>query len=191
MSRDIERFILNVAGGWWSMMIQRSSNFRPLAVLQERVYPQALDRLILVSLSQHLWDYTDPITFARHPLRDPLSGREKKRVLLQEAVDDDQVPHLATRAVVRALGLQALDPLVEEVYGVSTASPPLDSAYAQWDLHVPEKPPTTNIPASKPKEEDSSHKQLRLQESCMKQMEAFLRPGGQVVSTCNGPCDPE
>ena len=191
ISRDIERFVFNVSGGWWSLMMQRSNAFYGLSVMLERRYPSALDRLLLISLSQHLWDYTDPISFAAHPLTSPLPGRKKKQILMQEAKDDEAVPNLATRGVARALGLPALTPAVEEVYGLPQKSGPLDSAYVQWNTDPPVKPPGTNVPAPSPKPEDSGHEKVRTLESCIKQLEAFFKPDGKVVHTCDGPCNPD
>jgi hypothetical protein len=191
LQKDIERLALHVAGGWWSMMIQRSSDFAAMAVLLERVYVTALDRVIIIHLGQHLWDYTDPVIWAAHPVASPLAGRAKKRMLVQEAKDDDQVPNLATRAVVRGLGIDALSPVVEKVYGINEKPGPLDSGYVQWETHPPQKPPATNVPPPKPSDADSAHKRVRLLPSCIEQWKTFFKPSGQVVSTCSGPCDPE
>jgi hypothetical protein len=190
LSKDIERFIFNVSAGWWSMMIERSSNFAIFAQMLKNVYEQPYERAFLVALSQHLWDYTDPIIFAPHLLQDPLPGRKVKRVLMQEARYDDQVPNMATRAVVRAMGLKALSPLVETVYGVEQAAAALDSAYAQWDTLPPVVPPETNTPAEKPDDAVSAHKVLRVLDTCVAQMEAYFKPDGKVVQTCSGggPC---
>jgi len=191
LSPDIERFVFNVSAGWWSFLLQRSSSFLVYALTMERVYLDPLDRLIVVSLSQHLWDFADPLNFAGYLLTSPLPGRSKKRVILQEGRYDDQVPNVATRGVVRAIGLPLLTPAVEPVYGLEQSDGPLDAAYVQWDTHPPVKPPGTNVPAPHPKPEESAHELVRRAESCMKQMEAFFKPDGQVVHTCNGPCDPE
>jgi hypothetical protein len=189
LSPDLTRLVLNVPGAWWSLMMQRSSNFALLAILLENVYTSALDRLLLMSLTQHLWDATDPINFASRALRAPLAGRKPKRILLQEAKDDDQVPNLATRTLVRGLGLDGLASMVEPVFGVKERSGPLDSAYVQWNLHV-NPIPAGNKPPPKPDDAHSSHKLLRLQESCISQIQAFLKPDGKVESTCEGACDP-
>jgi hypothetical protein len=188
---DIERFVLHVPGGWWSMMMQRSSDFESLSLLLERVYLTSLDRLIVIHLGQHLWDYTDPITWATRPVAAPLTGRGKKRLLVQESRNDEKVPNLSTRAVVRGLGIDALSPVVEPVYGVNEKSGPLDSAYVQWDTHPPQIPKPVNVPPAKSAEADSAHNRVRLLDTCINQWKAFFTPSGQVVSTCSGPCDPD
>ncbi len=190
LSRDVDRFIFNVSAGWWSMMMQRSSNFALLKEMLAIIYPDAVERAELISLSQHLWDYTDPISFARHLRREPLGSFSKRKILLQEGRDDDQVPNLATRAVARAIGLDHLGPAVQPVFGLSEKSAPLEAAYVQWDMKIPNAPPATNVPAPKPKPEESAHYLPRNHEACIKQMEAFLK-SGEIVSTCSGPCDPD
>jgi hypothetical protein len=191
LTKEIERFVFNVSGGWWSMMMQRSSDFASLSALLKRMYPSATDRLILVGLSQHYWDATDPIHFAPYLLGTPLTGRSKKKILLQESKDDDQVPNITTQAVARTIGLTQLSPVVEAVYGLSSASAPLDSALAQWSTHPPTTPTGTNTPAPKPSDAESAHKKVRTLESFAKQVEGFLKSGGRVQQTCSGVCDPE
>lgn len=191
LTKDIERFVFNVSGGMWSMMIPRSSNFAILAMGLERRYPSAVDRAALVSLSQHLWEYTDPITWAPHVLGTPLPGRTKKKVILQESKDDDQVPNMATRVVARALGLTHLSPVVESVYGLTPKAGPLDSAFVQWSTNPPVKPPGTNTPAPKPLPEQSAHLKVRTLDTWKKQVLNFLKPQGTVKNFCSGPCDPD
>ncbi|MFH1129799.1 MAG: hypothetical protein V1754_00590, partial [Pseudomonadota bacterium] len=192
LTNDIERFVFNVSGGWWSQMMERSSNFIVYAELLKTFYKDPLDRALMIMMSQHLWDYTDPIVFAPNVLQSPLSGRKKKKLLFQESKHDDQVPNVATRTIVRALGLTALLPVVESVYGVEEEEEgPLESAYAQWDTKPPIQPPGDNTPAPKPSDDVSAHKVLRTLESCIQQIEQFLTPTGKIVNTCGGVCGKE
>ena len=188
LNKEIERFVFNVSGGMWSLMIQRSSNFAVLAMSLKRRYPKALDRAILVSLSQHLWDYTDPITWGRHAISDPLPGYSKKRIILQESRHDDQVPNISTRVVARTLGLTALKPVVQTAHGIPEAAGPLDSAFMQWDIQPKVKPDGTNTPAPKPKPSESAHLVVRTLASWRKQLKEFYKPNGKAVHPCSGPC---
>jgi hypothetical protein len=191
LNKEIQRFVFHVSAGWWSLMIQRSSNFQVFAVAMERIYPEVLDRLILVSLTQHLWDYTDPINFAPHVRLSPLPGRVQKNVVMQESKDDDQVPNLATRAIARTIGLDALTPANEEVFGLEQKAGPLESGYAQWNTDPPVKPPGTNVPAAKPAKADSAHDRPRYFASFRDQLKAFFKPDGKLINTCQGYCNPE
>ncbi len=191
LSKDINHFVLSVSGGAWSMMIQRSSNFESLALGLSSRYPRAIDRAILVSLSQHLWDYTDPITWARHPIQSPLTGYPKKKIIMQESKYDDQVPNMTTRLVARTIGLTALTPNVETVYGLTEKAGPLQSAFVQWDMKPKVKPDGTNIPAPKPKASESAHLTVRQEANWRKQLKTFYAADGKVINPCQGACDPQ
>jgi hypothetical protein len=191
LSTSIERYALNVTGGWYSMLMPRSADFEALALLLERVYIRATDRALVLGLSQHLWDPVDPICYTEQLLATPLPGRGKKRLLVQEARHDGLVPNMTTRAIVRAVGLPLLTPSVEPVFGVSEKSGPLDSAYVQWDTRLPDNPPTGNVPPPKRAPKDEPHDVVRNYESCVKQWQTFLGANGRVVNTCDGACDPE
>ncbi len=191
LSKDIERAATQVSAGWWSFMIRRSSNFPLFTLMLKRAYPDPLDQALLIVLSQHLWDYSDAIVFARYIKQKPLPGYGRKQLMMQESLYDDQVPNLATRAVARAVGLDGLEPMINPVYGITGKEGPLDSGYAQFNIHPPIIPPEGNIPAYKPSWKESAHEQLRFKTSAKKQMGAFLKPDGKVINVCNGTCDPD
>ena len=74
LSPHFARGALNVPGGFWSSMMWRSADFSQFALFLAGNYPDPLDRQLLVALSQSLWDYSDPATYAPHILSDPLPG---------------------------------------------------------------------------------------------------------------------
>jgi len=191
LNKTITRSVLHVSAGWWSMMMQRSSNFQVFDVMLDRIYPDPLDQLINIHLSQQLWDHTDPIVWAGHLLKDPLPGRPIKKIMMQESRFDDQVPNIATRSVARGIGLQAMTPAVEQVYGLTQVAGPLDTAYVQFDVDPKLKPADQNKPASKPKVEESAHDLPRHGEPWARQLEAFFKPDGKVTNPCSGACDPD
>ena len=81
--------------------------------------PTSLDQQVLIAALQSEWDYTDPIELraARHQ-RSPLPSTPAKRILVQESINDAQVPNLATRVLARTIGLPGIEPRVRP----STAS---------------------------------------------------------------------
>jgi hypothetical protein len=184
LTPDVERGVLNVPGGNWNIMMYRSTHFQQLLPLLAAVYPDALDRQMLVAMTQFAWDYTDPITYAPHLLGDSLPGVPDKQILVQESIGDAQVPNIATRLFARTMGIQAL-PLVEEVYGLDVRDGPLDSAYTQWDSGPNPLPPTGNTPAD---DDNGAHDAIRSSEDLQEQLRLFFQPDGQVVHTCEGPC---
>ncbi len=185
LSPDIDRAVLNVPCGFWSLFFWRSSDFHRLLPVLLNTYRDALERQVLMALSQLLWDYTDPANYAAHVLRDPLPGGTPKRILYQEGINDASVPNLTTRAMVRALGLALLQPRIESVYEVAEVASPQDSAYVQFDVGQEPRLGGDNIPPA----ETPVHEAIRRLEAVQQQIQDFLREGGQVVDTCQGrPC---
>lgn len=187
LSPHIKRGALCVPGGFWTQMMFRSSNFSMLSALLAAAYPDPLDRQLIVALSQSQWDHSDPVTWAPHILRDPLpQSGGKKQVLYQEGIGDAQVPNLATRAMVRTIGLSHVGQPVEPVPGVAQEVGPLDSGYVQYDIGQQPRPGDTNVP---PMKDNPVHGAVRKLEAAKVQLELFLREGGQVTDTCKGmPC---
>jgi hypothetical protein len=189
LSTDVLRGALNVPGGEYSLMLTRSDDFNALKKLLNITYPSQRDQEVLLAVSQSYWDWSDPITFAPYSLRAPLAGLDGKpmaarRILMQEGIRDAQVPNLATRVVVRTLGLPLLDPSVESVYGVDVKTAPLDAAYTQWDIHGVDLS-NGNTP---PTMDNVVHQNVRKLPAVIEQLRAFFRPDGQVTQTCSGPC---
>lgn len=186
LSPDVKRGALNVPGGFWSLMMWRSGDFQDLVPLLSSNYHDALDRQLLIALSQQLWDYTDPATYAPYVVKAPLPGTgSAKQVLYQEGLGDGQVPNLATRMVVRTMGIPLLNQPVETVWGIPQASGPVPSAYVQFDVGQKPRPGDDNVP---PKD-NPVHEAIRRTEAAKAQLQAFLKDGGVVTDTCAGkPC---
>ncbi len=186
LSPHFARGALCVPGGFWSRMMWRSADFSEFALLLSAAYPDPLDRQVLTALSQPLWDYTDPNTFAPHVLKDPLPGAGgTKQVLYQEGLGDAQVPNLTTRAMARTMGLPLLNQPIESVFGIDPVSAPADSAYVQYDIGQMPRPGATNVPPM----DNPVHEAIRRLEAAKAQLQAFLTEGGQVIDSCNAmPC---
>ncbi len=185
-SPDCDRGVVNVAGGNWGMLLQRSSNFRGFDFAFGD-YDNRIDRQVLLALSQSLFDTTDPINVAPHLLRDRLPGVPEKHVLYQYAVGDAQVNNLASESVLRTLDMPLLTPAVRTGFGLRTVNGPQDSAVSVWDVHPTPLPPGTNTPAVS----NAAHGSTRDIAALKEQIRRFLQPAGRVEQTCDGPCDPE
>ncbi len=184
LSEDVAHGVLNVPGCEWSSMIFRSTDFDPLLTILQSILPDPLDEEILLTMLQVEFDATDPATFAPHLLGDPLPGAAaNKQVLVQESIDDAQVPNLATRVLARTIGLQGND-LEQPVFGITAAAAPLSSAYTQWDVQ-PTPPPAGDTPAGS---DNGAHGEIRQLTLLEQQIQAFLTPTGVVTQTCTGPC---
>lgn len=185
-SPDCERGVVNVAGGNWGLLLQRSSNFRGFE-FAFRDYEGRVDRQVLLVLAQSLFDTTDPINVAPHLLRDRLPGVPEKRVLYQYGVGDAQVNNLASDTVVRSMQLPVLLPSPLTPFGIPTTMGPADSALTIFDERPMPAPPGTNEPAMP----NSTHGSIRDLTAAKEQITRFLRPDGRVEHTCDGPCDPQ
>lgn len=186
LSPDVKRGALNVPGGFWNVMMWRSANFQSLLPLLSASYPDPFERQILIALSQSLWDYTDPATYAPYVVKAPLPGTGgAKQVLYQEGIADAQVPNLTTRMMVRTMGIAQLAPSVEPLWGIPQAQAPLPSAYVQFDIGQMPRLGEDNVP---PKN-NAVHEAIRRLEAAKEQLQDFLKDGGVVRDTCKGkPC---
>ncbi|HXU69524.1 MAG TPA: hypothetical protein VN947_09345 [Polyangia bacterium] len=184
LSRDVIRGVLNVPGSVWNLMMMRSHDFASLKTFLNSVYPDFLDQQVLIAALQSYWDYTDPISFAPHVIDAPFPSTPPKQILAQESINDAEVPNLATRILVRALGIHGMD-LEQPVYGVDVAAAPLDSAYTQWDVHPMPVPPDVNLP---PPDDNEAHGAIRMLPLLVKQIQLFFTPTGQVQQTCSDTC---
>ncbi len=180
---DIIRGALGVPGSIYSIMMQRSHDFVELASVFNPSYPDPLDRLKLLSLSQYQWDFTDPISFASHVVNNPLPGTPKKQILIQAGLNDCQVPNLTTEILVRTMGIPAMDALPVSIYGIPLQPSPLDSAFTLWK--VPDStvyvPPATNI---MPAQDNNVHEDIRRLTEVKDQLGLFFTTGGVVKQTC-------
>jgi hypothetical protein len=184
---DIERGVTNVGGGEWNLMMSRSSDFAGFQFVFQATYPDPFDQQLSLALSQSLWDETDPISYAPHVLHDPLRGVSAKKILLQEAEGDSQVPNLATRLLARTERVSALAPVVVAVPGVMEQAAPLDSAYVQFDTHPMPLPPADDNELAP---QNSAHQDCRRLDVVNEQIRAFLKPNGSVQQFCMGACNP-
>ncbi len=185
-SPDIARGVVNVAGGNWGLLLQRSSNFRAFEFAFAD-YDRRDDRQLLLALAQSLFDTSDPINVAPHLLRDRLPNVPEKRVLYQYAVDDAQVNNLASESVLRTMQMPLLGPPARTPFGLTVVTGPQDSAVSVWDEHPMPAPPGTNVPSPS----NGTHNSARDITALKEQIRRFLQPAGRVEQTCDGPCDPQ
>jgi hypothetical protein len=182
LSEDVTRGVLIVPGCEWSDLMFRSQDFGALQLLLGTVLPDPADQQVLLTLLQPDFDYTDPASFAPHIFGDRLPNVPAKQLLLQESVNDAEVPNIATRVLARTLGVPGLD-LEQPVYGVTAMSAPLASAYTQWDVMPTPIPPVGNTPASM---DNGAHAAVHPLSLVEQQDKAFLTPTGMVTHVCSG-----
>jgi pimeloyl-ACP methyl ester carboxylesterase len=136
----LDAAVLHVGGGFWSTMLERSSNWPTFENLMEDQIPDPADRQLMYAVSQLWWDAVDPITYA-----DKLSDVP---MLFQYSLGDEQVPNMTTEALARSINLPILTPNGHVPWGLETIDgplPPGSRALVQFDPEVPH-PPQTNRP---------------------------------------------
>jgi hypothetical protein len=201
---DFTRAALIVPGMNYSLLLTRSIDFAPFAALLYPSYPDELERPLIISLVQNLWDRGDPDGYAWHITRRPYRNTPRHTVLLHMAFGDHQVANVATEVEARTIGARlrepALDPGrsldVQPFFAIRRIRhyPYRGSALVVWDigplraggtLGTP-PPPTTNTP---PNVGVDPHGLTGRDPAAQLQFSDFLRLGGAFVDTCDShPC---
>ncbi len=187
----LDRGGLVVAGGGWSHMLQRASQWATLGAAVASQYPDPRVLQLVMAQLQLIFDPVDSLNYTDHLIRDRLPGTPADPdLLLIEAVGDAQVANLVTRWVAGNAGFNLLAPSVAEVWGVDEVAAGPDglddnAGYVIYDLGLPPLP-EGNVPP----EENGAHNDVRLLDAYREQMGIFLETG-RIQQTCDGTCDPE
>ena len=121
---DFERATLGVPGMNYSTLLRRSVDFDMYAegniegaeteVGLYDAYPSELERPLILSLIQLLWDRSEPNGYAHHMTTDPLPNTPEHQVLLQVAFGDHQVADVTAEVEARTIGALMHKPGLEE-----------------------------------------------------------------------------
>ncbi|MCA9773904.1 MAG: hypothetical protein KC466_15910, partial [Myxococcales bacterium] len=126
--------LLFVGGGGVTRVVWESDEFAPIlpvAIALAAPGAEVTDALIqgFFAFAQTIIDASDPIAFAGHIARAPLTaeipGSHAKSVLLAEGIGDETIPNSSTEALARALGVPLTDPRADAVSDVPEAGSPL------------------------------------------------------------------
>ncbi len=187
---DFPRIVLNVGGGGFTHIMPRSLNFGPFGILLGVEFPDRLVAQSFAAMMQRPLDRIDPISYAPYVLAAPLPGNmvSDRRVLMQIGIGDPAVPNLASFLHARALGVAQAMPAPVSVFGLArVADADAPSSLTVFDLHVD----TTGYAEGKPISPNIVHEGVRVNPAALRQIGAFMKPGGVIVHACDGPCDPE
>jgi hypothetical protein len=164
-----------------------------------RAYPNELERPLVLSLVQLLWDRAEANGYAHHMTRDPYPNTPPHEVILNMAWGDHQVTNWATLVEARTVGARLRTPPLdpqrsygdETFWGIKTidAFPATGSLLGVWDVGPLREvdgdvkgtpmPPTGNVPNREgvdPHGPDASE-----QASARAQVSAFLRPDAESI----------
>jgi hypothetical protein len=195
VATDLRRSVLGVPGMNYSTLLTRSSDFDTFAALLYPAYPDGLDRNIIMSLLQVLWDRGEANGYAAHMTTKPYPGTPSHRVLLEAAFGDHQVSNYAVEVEAATIGAAAHVPaspnhwgdpsfgwfatLSAQGGGGTYAYPFNGSALMEWDSGVP-APPLANLPN---RSANDPHETPRRDPRARQQMDMFLRTG-TVIDVC-------
>ena len=209
---DHTRAVLGVPGMNYSTLLRRSvdfvarqdpqapDSFVGYSTAMYTAYPDEIERPLILSMIQMLWDRAEANGYAHHMTRDPLPNTPAHDVLLHVAFGDHQVAPVTAEVEARTIGARVLrkpmlDPGhhsdVDPFFGIDAfdSFPGDGSALVVWDSGTP-APPTANVPprpewgyGRDPHGDPRNEPRARLQKS------EFLKIDGSVVDTCGGgPC---
>lgn len=188
----VSRAVLAVPGGSWSSMIQRSTNFTPIEVVVDSLYPDPLSQLVFINLLQSWFDRSDPANLTRLLYADPVHGALPRALILQEAIGDCQVPNLATGILARAARAAHLDTTYAPIYDLPTVRAPATSGVLLTQFVLPDaldaySPPDQN---TIPDGDNGVHSDAILTEAALLQVTQLMQ-SGEIVHPCDGVCDPD
>jgi hypothetical protein len=210
---DFTRSVLYVGAMNYSLLVTRSVDFDPFSTVLDQSYPDRLERPLILSLLQLLWDRGEPNGYAQHLTRDPLPGTPRHTVLQLMSFGDHQVANVATEVEARTIGSSVRTPVLDPgrspdrrpLYGIPRLRhlPTDGGGLVVWDIGplrppgcgaapAPEclgtpAPPTTNTP---PRLGVDPHDLVIDSESRVRaQIARFLRLDGRLVDVCGtAPC---
>ena len=152
---DFNRAVLGVPGMNYSTLLRRSVDFDQYAQVLYANYPNELERPLILSLIQTLWDRGEANGYAAHMTRDPYADTPPHTVLMHMAFGDHQVANVAAEVQARTIGASVRVPAIDPgrhtdfnpYYGMGKFKtyPFSGSGLIVWDSGSP-TPPITNTP---------------------------------------------
>ncbi|MFH1465506.1 MAG: hypothetical protein ABIO70_14050 [Pseudomonadota bacterium] len=187
LSPDLSRVALGAGGMPYSLLLTRSHDFELYFIMLRNIYDDDLDITLLIALMEMLWDPTEGSGWAWFLTQRELGdGTPTKRVLVQDAVGDAQVPTIGAQLSARAWGASLVTPATRPVWGLTEREPPFEgSAFVEFGYDVEE--PVTAEPCSS---ETDTHEDARREYAGQEQVALFLEEG-IVDHFCDGACDPD
>jgi hypothetical protein len=162
-----------------------------------QAYPNELERPLVFSLMQLLWDRGEANGYAHHMTTDPLPNTPEHRVLLHPSFGDHQVANVAAETEARTIGACARrpgvyagrSPDVTPLYALPPFGAGCESGLNYFDVGPIREggakgtppPPTTNVP---PREGNDPHSAPRNDATGRIQKSNFLQTGGGLTNVC-------
>lgn len=188
-SRDVSRVLLAVPGAPFTLLLARSSGFIPFLIILETMFPDPADVSVIIALMQSLWDPGEAAGYARFMTGEPLDEHAvDKEVLMLAGLGDELVTALGAHVMARSYEARLISPAVREIYGVPETSPPFTgSALMEQDWGVDD--PIEAVPADLD-DGVEVHNSVPWTGAAKTLAKHWLATG-EVISTCDGVCDPD
>jgi hypothetical protein len=186
-SIDITRAGLGVPGTAFSYLVHRASQWQTFSAAIQPRYPNTRDFSAIMGLLQIAFDRIEPTYYANHVTVDPFDGAPSHQVILQTGLGDAQVNNDVSQLLARIVGAKLVTPSVRPVWGLDSLAAPFSgqNAYIEFDYGVPLNP-ADNEPESS---DTDTHELTRKNPVAQAQLWHFLETG-EIIQTCDGPCDP-
>ena len=194
VSPDIDRVVLGVPGINYSLLLARSVDFDTYEAIFKPAYPNDLDRVMILSVTQMLWDRGEGAGYVQHLTDNAYPGTKAKTVLLHVAFGDHQVSELSALIEARTIGATIHQPVaadgrwqeVEPGWGLEpTVYPSKGSAIIIWDSGM-EPIPFDDVA---PREGEDPHEDPRADADVRTQKASFLFDD-TLIDVCAGePCE--
>ena len=192
VTTDVTRGILGVPGQPYNLLLNRSVDFDLYLGFMRMAITDGVDIQIVLNYMQQIWDRAEPGSYSRHIMNDPLPGTPSHQVILQPAIGDHQVTTLGAHIMARAIGAVTIAPQTRPIWGIDEVVSTIDSperhtgsAIVEFEFGLEE--PLINVPV---REGDDPHGDVRRNPRALAQTLHFFQTG-EIIHTCEGPCDPE
>lgn len=190
VSPDITRGHLGVPGNNYSTLLHRSSNFGVYFIVMRGSYRSAVDRAIVLSTIQLLWDGTDPVSYVRRASGSPFPNTPQSSILLVPVKGDWQVEVQTNEFAARSnMGIALMENYdrEREPWGITpTPYPHVGSGVVLWDYGNPWPAASRNVPPNDAF--GDPHGAPRNDREHGRQLAHFLRTG-EIIDVCEGaPC---
>jgi len=216
VSTEWTKAVLGVGGMNYSLLLDRSVDFDSYFELMRVAYPDRLDQMVLFGVIQMLWDRGEGNGYAQHLTKDPYPDTPDHQVLMHVGFGDHQVSTWSAEIQARTMGAVVQGPALadgrhpdaEPFFGLEVVDEVPDgaSALVYWDSGTL-APPLGNVtPRAAAGWQDEcgsfsedewgasvlcadSHEDPRRAPGSIAQKDAFFRPDGRIIDTCDGePC---
>jgi hypothetical protein len=114
ISPDATQSVLLVGAMNYSILLPRSVDYTPYSPLLNNAYTDELERPLLFSLIQMLWDRGEPNGYAHVMTSNPPPDTPPHNVSLMIALGDHQVTNFASEVEARTVGMKAHAPVLDE-----------------------------------------------------------------------------